>query len=396
MKTEVTQLFEQFESLKDQMVEIRHHLHMHPELSLQEYETSKFIRKTLDEAGIAYDCLDGRSVVARIIGSASAISTGKGKTLGIRSDMDALPILEAAPVPYASKNTGVMHACGHDTHTTMALISALILQKNRQLFHGEVRVLFQEAEEVMAGAMKVMASGLLDGVDNFIGLHVDPHSDVGKFVTSKGFRSAKGARITIDIEGKSGHSSLPRLAHNPIVASAHIIHAVSAMINGDPHIGTDIVCTPTIISGGGTSNIIPATAQIVYDSRYYENRFDDYLLKRFSEVAWSAAQSVGCSAQVNVEASGEPMVNVPEFVDRGVKVLEGLWGEHCIEIEPPGLFGDDFAFILKEIPGAMFSIGTAVDNAYYNAHNENLIIPDDFMQYGVKFLLAFAMDYLGD
>ena len=370
----------------EQTIRVRRHLHAHPELSKQEYETCRYICNELDRAGIAYELTpSGRSIVATVKGATP------GKTVVLRADYDALPITENTGLPFSSEVDGVMHACGHDTHAAIGLTAALIIHE----LNGNFKVLFQEGEEVMFGALHALESGLLDDCDNSLMLHVSVDRDTGVFVCNYGTRCAKVGNCSIDITGRAGHSSRPEQGVNAALVGARIVSAIADITAYEIPRNEYVVFSPTVINSGTKDNIIPGSCRILANARYFDNKFDSILSDAINRIAKGIAESYGASAEVTFTPEGIPMVNDKESTDRALAIIRRLWGEDKLVMTPPALFGDDFAFIQKKIPGVVVNLGAAKDGKYTIGHNEKMMVDEDYMDIGAEFIVTYVLEYLG-
>ncbi len=378
------------EKYHDDVVRVRRHLHKHPELSEKEYETCKYLCAELEKCGIPYEVTpSGRSIVATVKGD------HPGRTICLRGDIDALPIEEATGLPFSSVNKGIMHACGHDAHGAMALGTAMVLNSMKDRLHGSAKIVFQEAEETMFGAQHVLDSGLLDGCDNSLMLHVVVDRDTGVFVTNYGVRCAKVGSCKIRIDGRAGHSSRPEQAVNPILIASKIIDAIGDITAYEIARDEYVVFSPTVITSGTKENIIPGSCYIEANARYFDDRYDEILSRRITEIATGIAGAMGGSAEVEFIPQGTPMVNDRESTDRAIDIIKRLYGEDKLVMTPPGLFGDDFAFIQKRFPGVVVNLGAAKDGEYTIGHNEHMMVDEACLDIGVEFLSTYMSEYLG-
>lgn len=371
------------------VLRVRRHLHMYPELSLKEYETSKYLQEELKQHGIPFQVIEGRSIVATIEGGRP------GQTLALRGDMDALPLQEQAEFPCRSQVPGVMHACGHDCHAAMALGTALVLNELKDQLNGTLKVIFQEGEEVGLGALTVLASGLLDDVDNSLSIHLIPHRDTGTFVTRYGLFCAKYAWAEITVLGKKSHAGTPHLAINPILLAAEIIGAVSSFLAYEIPSDGQVLASPTIISGGDTANIIPDRCTITYNLRYFEDKYDTLIPERLQEIATGIAGGRGAKIDLQYGAESLPMYNEQESTDRAVRVVKKHFGEDKLLLTPPELFSDDFAYIQQQFPGVMMNLGMAKNGCYTSGHNGNYFVDEASLEIGLKYLVHYCLDYFG-
>ncbi len=383
-------IHEKVEQYHDDVIRVRRHIHQNPELSQQEYETCAYLQNELTKAGIPFQVTpSGRSIVATIKGA------HPGKTICLRGDIDALPIEEATGLPFSSCKKGIMHACGHDAHGAMALGTALILNDMKEQLHGTAKIIFQEAEETMFGALHVLESGLIDDCDNSLMLHVVVDRDTGVFVTNYGVRCAKVGSCKIRINGRAGHSSRPEQGINPILIAAKIISAMADITAYELPRSEYVVFSPTVIRGGTKDNIIPGTCEIEANARYFDDKYDEFLSRRITEISENIARAMGGSAEVTFIPEGTPMINDKESTDRAISIIKRLWGEDKVVMTPPGLFGDDFAFIQKRFPGVVVNLGAAKDGQYTIGHNEHMMVDEACLDIGVEFLTTYIAEYLG-
>jgi amidohydrolase len=374
----------------DDMIRVRRHLHQHPELSEHEYETCKYLQNELTKAGIPFELTpSGRSIVATIKGD------HPGKTIVLRGDIDALPIQEATGLPFSSEVPGVMHACGHDSHGAMALGTALILNDCKSELHGTAKILFQEAEETMFGALHALESGLLDDCDNSLMLHVVVDRDTGVFVTNYGVRCAKVGSCEIIVNGRAGHSSRPEQAVNTVLIGAKIVSAIADLTAYEIPRDEYVVCSPTLIESGSKENIIPGQCRILVNARYFDDKYDEFLSRRITEIAKGTAAAMGGDAMVTYVPEGTPMVNDEASTTHAIEIIKRLWGEEKLVLTPPGLFGDDFAYIQKKCPGVVVNLGAAKDGQYTIGHNEHMMVDEACIDIGVEFLATYMLEYLG-
>ena len=374
------------DEVQNYLKENRHYLHQHPELSEKEYETSKYIQRQLDELGIPYEVLDGRSVVGTIEGLEG------DKVLGIRADMDALPMKEESGCAYPSLNEGIMHSCGHDCHTAILLGTAKVLMSLRNQFHGKVKLIFQEAEETMTGAVHIIKSGLTADVDNYIGLHVEPHYPVGTVETGYGTRTMKWAGITITIMGTGGHASVPEHLVNPVQVGVQVVNALSQTLAFEIDKRDFLTLTPTMFHGGEKDNIIGEKAVINYDCRYYDKKIDKFLRERVPEVVNGVCETYHATADVYVDVWGECIENERESTGRMICAIEEA-GYRQIDM---GISagGEDFAYFQMEKPGTFAWIGARVEGNDKNLHSPYLLLNDEALTVGTDIEVRYALAYL--
>ncbi len=376
------------------MIEIRRDLHRHPELGLEEHWTSARIQGLLDEMGIEHtDGLGGTGVLGLIRG------TDGGKVVALRADMDALPIQDAKNVAYASTVPGKMHACGHDVHTTILLGAARLLQKNRDSFSGTVKLLFQPAEETVGGAKLLIAAGALENprVDAIFGLHVDPELDVGTVGLHFGQRNASSDNLQIIVHGKAAHAAYPFLGVDAIVAAAHVITALQAIVSRNLDAREASVVSLGTINGGTQANILADRVELVGTVRCLDQMTRRLVLQRIKETAEAVAQALGARAEVNIEPSYDPVVNDASMVHIVEESSRKLLGDESVVIfKIPQMGVEDFGYYLSEVPGAFYSMGVRNEAAgiVHPVHNGLFDVDENAMAIGVALQVLNAMKVL--
>jgi len=371
------------------VVQVRRHLHAHPELSGQEYETSKYIQGYLREANIPFDVIDGRSIVATVQGSEP------GKTLVIRGDFDALPIQEDNDLPYKSQNPGIMHACGHDCNAAMLLGTGLVLNRMRGAFRGAVKLLFQEAEEKAAGALIALGSGLLEGCDNSLSIHLLPDRDVGKFITRRGIFNAYCLHADILITGKGGHPAHPDYTVNPIFIGTNIVNSINAMLAYEVEPYDTVVASVLYFNAGRKGGSIPGECSLGVVFKYLDGKYGDFLRSKISSIVDGCAKAAGGIGKAEYTSTCPPMINDEESTERAIRVVEKLYGKDALLLTQPEFFGDDYAYIMQKYPGTMMNIGMAGDGNYTVGHNPGYMVDDRCLGYGLDFMVHYCLDYFG-
>ncbi|MDG1067948.1 MAG: M20 family metallopeptidase [Sulfitobacter sp.] len=334
----------------------RHHLHQYPELMFEVHETAKFVEKKLRSFGIT-DITTGigrTGVVAVIEGR----NTGSGRTIGLRADMDALPIEEATGLEYASKNSGVMHACGHDGHTAILLGAAQYLAETRN-FDGRVVLIFQPAEEGGGGGREMCKDGLMDrwSIDEVYGLHNMPGTEVGSFHIRAGAMLAATDEFNITITGKGGHAAAPHEAIDPNLAAAHVIVALQSIAsrNVDP-LGQVVVSVCMLRSDSEAFNIIPHRVTMKGTVRTLDAAVRDLAEQRLAEIVDLTARAHGCTAEIDYERGYPATVNHDANTDYAADAAEAVT-PGVERNTPPIMAGEDFSFMLEERPGAYIQLG---------------------------------------
>lgn len=354
MKTRIKELAKQY---APEFIAIRHHLHSHPELSFQEFETSLFIQQKLDEFGVRYTSgIAGTGIVAIIEGK-----NPSSKTIALRADMDALPITEINDVPYKSQNTGVMHACGHDVHTTCVLGATRILQELSGEFEGTVKVLFQPGEEKHPGGASLMIKdGALENPrpDAILGMHVQPTMEAGKLGFRAGQYMASADEIYITIKGKGGHAALPHLTVDTILVASHLVVSLQQVISRNNNPFSPSVLSICAFNGGNSTNVIPSEVKLMGTFRAMDEtwRFKahDIIKKQATELAHAMG------AQIDIEILvGYPCLYNNEAVTAQARGLaEEYLGIDKVEDTEVRMGAEDFAFYSRIVPACFFRLGT--------------------------------------
>ncbi len=335
---------------------VRHHLHAHPELSYQEFETSKFVQQKLDEFGIPYTIKATTGVVGIIKGK-----NPSSRVIALRADMDALPILEANDVPYRSQNPGVMHACGHDVHTTCLLGAARILQELRDEWEGTVKLIFQPGEEKNPGGASLM---IKDGVledpkpQGILALHVHTLLEVGKFGFRSGKVMASADELYFTIKGQGGHAASPHLTFDPIMISSHLIIALQQLVSRNNNPFNPSVLSITAINGGNTTNVIPDEVKLMGTFRAMDEtwRFRAHELMR--KMATGLVEGMGGKLDLHIDV-GYPAVHNNDELTRLAreKAIEFLGAENITETELR-MGAEDFGYYAQQIPACFYRLGT--------------------------------------
>jgi amidohydrolase len=374
----------------DYLVDTRKHFHMYPELSSQEYETAKYIKKELDELHIPYETTGVSCIVATIKG------TKEGRTVALRGDIDALPIEENTGVEFSSRNKGVMHACGHDCHATYMLGTAKILNELKDEIPGTVKIIFQEGEETGAGAKKIMEAGLLAGVDNITGLHITQELDLGKFSLGYGVQSSYGAGARIQVVGKTGNVHHPDKAVNSLVVAAQIVSAISAAAAYEFASDQQAILVPTIVSSETGTDQIPELTQIAYNFRTLDLINVGILRRIIENIPQNITKAYGAEVKTELWGPGEAVDNEVESTDRAIRVIKESFGDDAVIMSRPSMGGEDFSRYQKSIPGVFIHVGGAVNGVYRDLHTDKTIVDEQVLSYGVEFLLKYVFAYLNE
>ena len=381
-----------------ELAAIRQDIHAHPELGMEEVRTAALVARYLREWGVE---------VTEGVGKLGVIGTLRGRrpgqrVIGLRADMDALPILEATGLTYASTNPGVMHACGHDGHTTMLLGAARWLAQNRD-FAGTVHLIFQPAEEGRGGARAMLEDGLFERFpcDAIYGLHNAPRRPAGHFAIRPGPIMAAADRFTVVFRGTGGHGgSTPHLATDITIVQAHFVLAHQTIIGRNVAAKDAAVLSVGAISGGSHigANVMPAELTISGTSRSYTEAVRNLLDRRIGELAHCLAAAHGCTAEVEYRRGVPATVNHPEQTKVAYAAAAAIVGEAAVDPNPdPSTGAEDFALMLLQRPGAFMSIGGGgVDGASPALHTPLCDFNDETIPLGVAYWVSVVAQELGN
>ena len=376
---------------------IRRDIHAHPEIGMDEHRTAALVATKLREWGLAVTEGVGRfGVVGTLTGS-----TPGQRAIGLRADMDALYIEEQTGKPYASVNAGLMHACGHDGHTTMLLGAARYLSEHRG-FGGTVQFIFQPAEEGRGGAKAMLADGLFDRfpVDAVYGLHNQPGAPLGSFHTRVGPALAAGDRWRVTFRGTGGHGgATPHLSTDVLVLQAQFILALQTIVSRNVAATDAAVISVGAIAGGSPDalNVMPAKVALGGTARSYTPAVRDTMERRLRELATGLAASFGCTAEVEYDRMGTALVNHPEQTARVIAAATSLVGAEAVDGNcQPVTGGEDFASMLEAKPGAFVFMGQGAGGATSEGlHTPTYDFNDDAIAYGAGFWVNLVMQEMG-
>ncbi|MBK6339785.1 MAG: amidohydrolase [Bacteroidetes bacterium] len=340
-----------------ELVEMRRHLHAHPELSYQEKETAAFVAKKLKDVGIHYEeNIGGFGVVGYIYGK-----NPDKKVFALRGDMDALPILEQNDVDYKSCNEGVMHACGHDVHTTCLMGAAMILNDLKENFEGTIKLIFQPAEERLPGGASIMIKeGVLENpkVEAIVGQHVLPQLEVGKVAYRSGISMASCDEIFLTVKGKGGHGAVPQLTVDPILIAAHIIIALQQIVSRNANPTMPSVLSIGKIIGNGATNIIPDEVKMDGTLRTFDESWRADAKVKIKKIAESIAESMGGTCEVNI-LDGYPFLkNEEQLTNRCIENAKEYMGEENVVPLDLRMTAEDFSYYSQVVPACFYRLGT--------------------------------------
>ncbi|MVA96161.1 amidohydrolase [Nitratireductor sp. CAU 1489] len=367
--------------LQEEVSGWRRHLHRKPELNFDLFETSTFVADKLREFG----CDEVATGIAKtgVVGLIRG-RLGDGPTIGLRSDMDALPINEASGVPHASENPGKMHACGHDGHTAMLLGAAKYLTETRN-FHGTVAVIFQPAEEGGGGGRVMVKEGLMErfGIERVFGMHNAPGLPVGQFATRPGAIMASTAEFTITIKGKGGHAAFPHQTVDPIVITSRIVGAMQSIASRSADPVDPLVVSVTKFHAGDAYNVIPETAEIAGTVRTLRRETADLAEERIRALVTGIAVASGAEANIHYDRNYPVTFNHAEETDFAVDVARDIAGDAKVDPQMPAMMGgEDFSYMLEARPGSFVFVGNG-DTA--NLHHPAYDFNDEAIPHGISY-----------
>lgn len=380
--------------LAPRIISDRRTIHSHPELAYEEEQTSTFVQARLRELGVPYQAgIAKTGVLAQIKGGG-----GDGPCVLLRADMDALPIEEQSGVPFASEIPGVMHACGHDSHTAMLLGAAKLLMDRREAFAGTVKLMFQPAEEGGAGADRMIDAGILSDppVDAAFMLHVYPELEAGQVSCAPGPRLAGADSFTITITGRGGHAAMPHDTVDPVVVGAQVVSALQALVSREVDPIAPAVVTVGAFNAGNRHNVIADKALLHGTIRAYDGALFDRLEQRLREVVTGVASALRAAATVDFEMRYPPTICDPAMSERLGQTARSLLGPDALKPTEPLMGAEDFAFVLQKVPGSMLWLGVK-DPAWpapRPVHTATFDIDERALPVGSSVMAGVALDFL--
>ena len=377
-------VIDQIRAYAGELTAIRRDLHTHPELGMEEHRTADIVAGLLESWGIEVHRGVG------VTGIVGVLRSGNGEAaIGLRADMDALPIHEATGHGYASQNPGRMHACGHDGHTTMLLGAARYLAQTRN-FNGTVNFIFQPGEEGMGGALAMLQDGLFERFpcNSIYALHNHPGMPIGKYAISPGASSAGGAFFDIVVSGRGAHGARPEASIDPVLAACHITAALQSVVARNVPPADTAVLSVTRIVGGDAYNVIPQSATISGTARAFKPETMAMLESGLKRVAEGVAAGFGATAMVDFRVIFAPLINDAAEIEAFADAAADLVGEAAIDRKkPPGMGSEDFSFMMEKVPGAYINIGNGDSSGLHNpAYDFN----DEATPYGAALFARLA------
>lgn len=369
-------------TFENEVIQIRRQIHKYPELGGNEFETAKFIEKKLKEYKIAYKRISKTGIIATIKGNSS------GKVIALRADIDALPIQEDNILNYKSKNKGIMHACGHDSHIAMMLGAAKILSKHKP--SGTVRFIFQPSEETSDGAKSMIKGGALNNpkVDIILGMHVCPWISSGKIGIKYGAMMAAVDKVNIEITGEIAHGAYPHLGKDAIVATSAFINMAQSIISREVDPTEPAVITFGKIKGGDAYNVICENIYLEGTVRTLNNKTRKLIKEKIMQKLKAVEIAYGVKTKVNYQGVGNPLINDKEITKICYKTAKEFYGKNNIVVlEKPSMGGEDFADYLNKVAGNFIYIGTSKNKATsYPWHHSNFNIDEQVLPKASKYI----------
>jgi IAA-amino acid hydrolase len=396
------ELLERAHQLHEQIRSWRREIHRYPELSFTEHRTASLVNAVLVDLGIETETEVAKTgVVGHLRGREPS---GRGPLVGLRADMDALPITEVNGTEYDSTRPGIMHACGHDAHTAMLMGAATILKglADEGRLPGQVRLLFQPSEEAQdsegkSGGMRMVEEGALDGVDAVFGVHVDGSNDTGVISTRSGPMMAAADKFELVIHGSGGHAARPQATVDPIALSAHVIHAIQQVISRRLNPLQAGVITIGTINGGTVNNVIPDTVSMTGTIRSFEPEARERLHEQL-RVACSLVESLGGRFDLKISWGYPPTSNSEEATDVAVRALGNLLGPDNIREAEMGMGAEDFSYMTQKASGSFLRVGVHDPKweTYYGVHRADFRMDENALPIGAAALAAVALQWMAE
>ena len=369
----------------------RRDIHAHPELGFEEHRTADLVANLLRDFGLEVYTGIGQT------GVVGALRVGNStRSVGLRADMDALPIQEANTFDHRSVHDGKMHACGHDGHTAMLLGAAQYLSATRD-FEGQVFFIFQPAEEGIGGAKAMIEDGLFEQFpcDAIFGMHNRPSLPVGQFAVRSGAMMAGGAFFDIDIEGVGAHGARPETSVDPIPVAAQVVSAAQTIVSRSARPVDTAVVSITQIHAGDAYNVIPQAAKLSGTVRAFSNEVMALVEERLGEIATHTASAMGAHAKLDFRNIFRPTINNPGEAEYAAKICNELVGADAVERNPPLIMAsEDFSFMLEQVPGCYINIGNGGTEGGCEVHNPGYDFNDEALPLGASFFARLVEDRL--
>lgn len=377
---------------KTEFIDIRRHLHAHPELSYEEFETSKYIQEKLEGWNIPFTVKAGTGVVGLIEGK-----NPESRVIALRADMDALPIIEANQVDYKSVKNGVMHACGHDVHSTCLLGVAKILHETREEWEGSVKLIFQPGEEKNPGGASLLISeGVLENPapSKIFALHVHTGLQVGEYSFRGGMVMASADEIYITIKAKGGHAAAPQFTADPILIGAQLVSGLQQLISRNNNPFNPSVLSITSFQGGNTTNVIPSEVKLMGTFRAMNEEWRFRAHELIKKQATAIVEGMGADIDIKVDVGYPFVFNNEELSSQARKLAEAFAGEDKVSETELRMGGEDFAYYTHKIPGCFFrlGVGNIAKGITSNVHTPTFDIDEDAIENGIGMMCWLAVN----
>jgi len=384
----IEQLKDDVQSLEGELIRWRRDFHRHPELSFQEHQTSATIRQFLEGLSLPARACAGTGLIGVLQG------TPGGKTVALRADMDALPLVEEGAKEYISENAGACHACGHDGHMAILMGVARLLTRRRKEFRGRVVFLFQPAEEKLpGGARQMIAEGALDGVDAVFGLHLWQGLPTGTVACLKGAMMANTDEVAITVIGRGGHGSVPQAAVDPILVASHLVVNLQSIVSRNVDPLKAAVVTIGKMEGGSAPNIIPSQASLYGTVRTFDSEVQSLIEKRLGEIVTATCQTFQAAGTVKYDHGYPAVVNDDRMRELALEVAQRALGATSVKNIDPVMGGEDFAYYLQKVPGAFLFFGMG-DGMEFPHHHPAFDIDEKALPQAALLLSSLALEYL--
>lgn len=383
------------EKTESYIIEQRRWCHQHPELSWEEFETTDHIEGELEKMGYQVQRFDGKPGCCCILEGGKA--TANSKTVALRADIDALPVEEKTGLPFASENKGVMHACGHDTHAAMLLGAAKMLMETKEELCGNVKFIFQSAEETCHGSEYYVEQGILDGVDAIMGQHIWGTMDEPYMNFQAGPRMASVDNFVIKVEGVSAHGTQPHLGIDALLASAAIIMNIQSFISRTNDPLNPLVVNIGEMHAGQRYNIIANHSELFGTVRTFNREFRKNIEAGLRKIVENTAATFGATATLEYEYFASPVINKDELLNEVAQdAARKLYGEECLKELPEVMGSEDFAYYADKIPAIFGFLGSRNEELGYTAgnHNDHYTVHETVLKRGSAMYAQFAYDYL--
>ena len=378
---------------KEYILALRHEIHEYPELEFDLPRTLAVVRRELDDLGIPYTEQYGRSSIVGFLNPDC-----KGFTIGIRADMDALPLTEKTDLPYASKIPGAMHACGHDAHTAMLLGTAKALKALEKELKCRVLLVFQACEEGSdSGAREMVKDGLMDEIDLIIGMHIENWLEAGTVGVGEGACMAASHPIHIEFFGKTAHASLPQSGANALAMAVSTYNGINTMLATRIDPFAKYICCVGQLTAGHTDNVIPDYAQMKISLRSYDTALESFIVENIRAIAENAAAVQGGTVKFHHETKALPVINHPVVRSAVLESAAKVVGEGNLAPMPIKMSSEDFSFFVDKKPGAFIRLGTrnAAKGCVTLPHNNDFLLDEDALPIGSQVCVQFVLDHMG-